>query len=67
MTRISLVNEIFDPFVLALREHFLPGQNLTVDEMLLRFRGRTKFRVYMKSKPGKYGMKVWVIVDSETG
>jgi len=66
-TRISLITEIFNPFVKYLQEFYIPGNFLTVDEMLLRFRGRTSFRIYMKSKPGKYGIKIWVIVDHETG
>ena len=43
-----------------------PGQHLSVDENLYPFRGRCQFRQYMPSKPNKYGMKVWQLVDSVT-
>ena len=35
-----------------------------VDEQLVTFRGCYPFRQYMPSKPGKYGIKIWVICDS---
>ena len=43
-----------------------PGAYLTVDEQLVPFRGNCPFIQYMKSKPAKYGIKIWWAVDSET-
>ena len=37
-----------------------------VDEQLVTFRGRCSFKVYMPSKPGKYGIKIWTLCDSAT-
>jgi len=36
-----------------------------VDEHLLVFRGKCPFRQYIPTKPGKYGIKVWVLADEE--
>lgn len=47
-----------------LLKHYLPGENLTIDEQLVPFRGRTSFRQYIPNKPGKYGMKILWICDS---
>ena len=33
------------------------------DEQLVLFRGRCPFRVYIPSKPGKYGIRIWVLAD----
>ncbi|KAG5888962.1 hypothetical protein JTB14_026788 [Gonioctena quinquepunctata] len=41
-----------------------PGSHMTVDEQLLSFRGRAPFRVYMKSKPDKNGIKLWALCDA---
>lgn len=41
--------------------------NLTIDEQLFPFRGRTPFTQYMPNKPAKYGIKVWWINDAENG
>ena len=45
------------------RGNFIPSENLCVDEQLVLFRGRCPFRVYIPSKPGKYGIKIWVLAD----
>lgn len=50
-----------------LRTHFRPYLNMTVDEQLYGYRGRTRFTQYMKSKPAKYGIKVFWLADSKTG
>ena len=52
-------NQIFAKF----RGNFRPSENLCVDEQLVLFRGRCPFRVYIPSKPGKYGPKIWVLAD----
>ena len=41
------------------------GPNATIDEILLKFRGRCSFRQYMPSKPGRYGIKFWILADAE--
>ena len=55
----SFCNQIFAKF----RGNFRPNGNLCVDEQLVLFRGRCPFRVYIPSKPGKYGIKIWVLAD----
>jgi hypothetical protein len=40
-------------------------RNLCVEEELVPFRGRAPFRVYMKSKPAKYDLKVWALADCD--
>ena len=37
-----------------------------MDEQLVAFRGRCRFKQYIPSKPGKYGLKVWVACDAKT-
>uniref|UniRef100_A0A8C1PJ70 PiggyBac transposable element-derived protein domain-containing protein n=1 Tax=Cyprinus carpio TaxID=7962 RepID=A0A8C1PJ70_CYPCA len=45
---------------------FNPGQDVCVDEQLVPFKGRCRFRQYMPSKPAKYGIKIWVTCDVTT-
>ena len=47
------------------RQSINPGPHLTVDEHLLVFCGTCPFRQYIPTKPGKYGIKVWVLADAE--
>lgn len=42
------------------------GHFVTVDETLVGYRGRCGIRVYMPSKPAKYGIRVYNSVDAET-
>ncbi|ELP88096.1 hypothetical protein EIN_222390 [Entamoeba invadens IP1] len=41
--------------------------SICIDEQLVNYYGNCKFRQYMPSKPGKYGIKLWLMVDNVTG
>ncbi|CAH1998833.1 unnamed protein product [Acanthoscelides obtectus] len=40
---------------------FEPGEKITIDESMIPFRGRIKFRQYIPSKRHKYGLKVYKV------
>lgn len=40
---------------------------MSVDEGMIKYKGRLYFRQYMPKKPIKYGIKVWMAADSRTG
>lgn len=46
---------------------FQPGKNISIDERMVRNKGRYSFRQYIRDKPTKWGMKFWVLADSVTG
>lgn len=64
--RLSPIRDIFESWVVTLSQSFIPYENVTVDEQLVGFRGHCPFRQYIKSKPAKYGIKVWALCDSST-
>ena len=39
---------------------------MTVDEMFAPFRGRVPFRMYIPSKPAKYGLKIFMVNDAKS-
>ena len=45
---------------------FLPSQQLSLDETLIRSFGRMKFKVRIITKAARYGIKVYVITDAAT-
>lgn len=49
-----------------LKNNYKPYENITVDEQLFPFRGRTKFTQYIPSKPAKYGIKIWWACEAKT-
>ena len=42
-------------------------QFITIDEAMIPFKGRLGFKQYMKAKPTKWGIKVFVLSDSVNG
>ncbi|XP_018562168.1 piggyBac transposable element-derived protein 4-like [Anoplophora glabripennis] len=56
------------PLLSKLQETFMssmkPSEFQSVDESMIRFKGRSSFRQYMPMKPIKRGYKVWVRADS---
>jgi len=45
---------------------FIPGQELSLDETLIRAYGRIKFKVRIISKSARYGIKLYVVTDAAT-
>ena len=62
--KLAAVREINDIIVEQFKSSYRPNAILTVDERISPFRGRVGFRIYMKSKPKKYGIKFWVLCDA---
>ena len=64
--KLAPIRAVHDFFTANCRKNYLPGEHVTVDEMLIPFCGCVAFWVYIKSKPAKYDMKVWVLADSHS-
>ena len=63
--RTAPISEIFEMFIANCKANYTPSEFLTVDEMLVGFRGRCLFRMYIKSKPQKYGLKIMCLCDAK--
>lgn len=64
--KLAAIREIFDHIATSCKAHYEMSEYVAVDEMLSGFRGKCPFRVYIPSKPAKYGMKIWVVSDCTT-
>ena len=49
------------------RQRYVPGRCLSVDEGMIKYKGRLFFRQYMPKKPVKWGIKVWMAAEAGTG
>lgn len=63
--KLAAIREILDQFVQKCKQNYCPGECLTIDEMLIPFRGRCSFIQYIPNKPAKYGIKVFALCDSK--
>lgn len=64
--RFAPIRQVWELFIKNCSECYQPSRDMTVDEILLGFRGRCKFRMYIKSKPVKYGLKFFSLNDPST-
>lgn len=46
-------------------ENYVPPQSLALDETMIAFKGRSKYKVYMPLKPVRYGFKAFTVTSSE--
>jgi hypothetical protein len=62
----TAISWVFEQFVRKCQECYSIGEYACIDEMLVGFRGRCKFRMYIPNKPRKYGLKIMVLNDAKT-
>lgn len=66
LDRLRPIRPIIDKVRKNICESYKPLMDITVDERMIPFRGRCLFRVFMKAKLCRYGIKVWAAVDARS-
>ena len=46
---------------------YIPHQHICIDETMIGLKGHLAWVQYMPKKPTKWGIKAWVLADSENG
>ena len=46
---------------------YIPEKNLSLDEGMLKWKGRLSIKVYNPMKPAKYGLKFYFLCESQSG
>lgn len=64
--KLAPIRELWDSWVNIPSTFYNVGAFVTIDEQLVAFRGNCPFRQYIFSKPAKYGLKFWILCDSNT-
>ncbi|KRY61335.1 PiggyBac transposable element-derived protein 4 [Trichinella britovi] len=64
--KLAAIRMVFDTFVRNCTENYMHSAHVTIDEVLVSFKGRCPFRMYIPSKVAKYGIKIFELSDSET-
>nr|XP_042895319.1 piggyBac transposable element-derived protein 4-like [Parasteatoda tepidariorum] len=66
LDKLAPIQSIFEKFVANCQHVYSLGEFVTIDEKLEPFRGKCSFRQYIPSKPAKYRIKIFALVDSRT-
>ena len=64
------IQPVIDHMSDAFKKHFVPSCIVSIDESMIRFRGKLPLhvRVFMPQKRhARFGIKVWCLCDTETG
>ncbi|CAC5394082.1 unnamed protein product [Mytilus coruscus] len=59
------VKPLLTHFNTAFQQEYTTHRNIAVDETMIPFKGRVQFKQYMPQKPHKWGVKAWVLADSQ--
>ena len=65
--KLRKVDEFIKMFKERCSSLYQPRQNIAVDERMVKSTHRSCIRQYMKNKPTKWGIKLWVLADSSNG
>lgn len=64
--RFCIMRTIWDRMMIKASRAYRPHESVTIDEQLLSCRARCSFIQYMPAKPGKFGIKFWLMCDAST-
>lgn len=62
--KLAPIRQLFEMFITKCKSNYKPSPFITIDEQLVTFRGRCPFKMFIPTKPGKYGIKIWILCDS---
>ncbi|KAI4477629.1 hypothetical protein M0802_014674 [Mischocyttarus mexicanus] len=66
-TRIQKVSSFMDYIDSKFQGYFTPDREISIDESVVKFKGRISFITYNPKKPTKWGIRIYVLSDARTG
>ena len=66
-SRRSKIQPFLDLIIPLFQQCLIPGCHISIDEAMIAFRGRIFFRQYIRGKPVPWGIKAYVLSESDTG
>lgn len=64
--RLFKIKPLYTEIVDACRVYFQPYQNISISERMVTTKAQINMKHYMRSKPTKWGYKLFVLVDAST-
>ncbi len=65
--KLCKIRPLINLLVSNYQRYYVLSKNLSIDERMVKYTGRLSFRQYIRNKPIKLGIKVWVLADSQNG
>ncbi|KAH9632821.1 hypothetical protein HF086_016302 [Spodoptera exigua] len=65
LDKMAPIREVVELVTKNCRNNYVPSDYLTLDEQLVGFRGRCGFIKYIPNKPDKFGIKIFMVVDTK--
>ncbi|GFR29996.1 piggyBac transposable element-derived protein 4 [Trichonephila clavata] len=62
--RLWKIRKIFDSFNRTFKEVYDPTENVSFDEVIIKFKGRIHFKQYIPKKRKQWGLKMYKIADA---
>lgn len=62
--KLFKIRPLLDVVTVKCQSEYLPGRDVSVDEAMVKFKGRLGMKQYMPMKPTKRGIKVWECAES---
>ena len=65
--KLRKVTSFVDKFKAMCKSLYQPAKNIAIDERMVKSKHRSGIQQYIKNKPTKWGIKLWVLADSLNG
>ena len=62
--KLDPIRNVFESIISTFQMAYTPNEHITNDEWLVVLRGKCPYCMFTKSKPRKYGIKLWVAADA---
>lgn len=61
------IRSVLDELQRQFRQNYIPAREVSIDETMLKFKGRKFFHQFLPSKPIRFGFKLFILAESCTG
>ncbi|XP_065845593.1 piggyBac transposable element-derived protein 4-like [Oscarella lobularis] len=65
--KLQKVRPLVNLFEAAFKSEYNCKREITIDEAMIPYKGRIGYKQYMKDKPTKWGIKVFILAESSPG
>ena len=66
-TKLYKIESLMNMFTASMVQQYIPKRQISIDEVMVPFKGRLSFKQYMPAKPTKWGIKMWALAEADTG